>query len=926
MKVRYAKSWIKVSTILLITIILLLFLFSKFIEKRTGEEVGKEAVKLFPFYLPWDDSEETTVSLSRFLDKPAGKYGHVYVGEDGHLYIGGKRIKFIGVNICASAAFPKKEDAKKIAARLAKFGINLVRFHHLEAPWDSFNIFDKKYRDTRHLNKEALDRLDYFISKLKEEGIYVDLNLLVSRRFTTNDGLPPEIETMNWKDQHVLSFFVDKVKELEKEYAKQLLTHRNPYTNMTYAEDPVVAFIEIINEHGLIHSWLGGVIDRVPSVFKKELMQKWNDYLREKYQTTERLYKAWSEGEESPIGKEILENGYFERDTRGWNLEVHDEASAYYNLVKGPENIKGRVLEVIVKKRGKAGWHVQFNYPGLKIRAGENYLVTFWAKADKEATITVCLRQAHSPWSSLSQIVQIKLTAQWKRYEIALMVLKSDNNARLDISNLGLEENTYYFASFSLRPFKGYSLLNGESLEEGTVHIFTLDNYGKRTKKARKDWIEFLWKLEEGYFLDMYNYLKNKLNVKALIIGTIVGCSTPNIMTKLDVIDTHAYWHHPAFPGKPWDPENWYVVNEPMVNKPLESTISRLALKRVYKKPFTVSEYNHPAPNMYDTETAIILATYAALQDWDGIFLFNYGKLDEWNSRCIRGYFDIDQHPTKLASLISAYMLFIRGDVRPADKIVAVELDREEEVELVANLRARAWNLPDGSYVGLQPYTPLIHRTVLVVQGTSKPEEYLTPQDVKKPQSNVFISDNRQIVWNASDPQRGVLIINTSRSIAVLGYISNKTYRFGTITIKPGNTLLNGWGSIAIHVIEGNDFRDWKRLLIIAIGYTTNTGMVIYEYDTKKLLFITTSSLINIHEYLGKITCNRKWGHAPTLTEGIPAQILIQTSTSIKAWALDNIGKRSQPLSVHSRDHYKMINIGPQYRTIWYEISKEGGK
>ncbi|MEM2703252.1 MAG: hypothetical protein QXR45_08835, partial [Candidatus Bathyarchaeia archaeon] len=44
--------------------------------------------KFFEFYLPWDDSEGTFVSLSSLLDKPAGRFGFIHVGRDGHLYAG----------------------------------------------------------------------------------------------------------------------------------------------------------------------------------------------------------------------------------------------------------------------------------------------------------------------------------------------------------------------------------------------------------------------------------------------------------------------------------------------------------------------------------------------------------------------------------------------------------------------------------------------------------------------------------------------------------------------------------------------------------------------------------------------------------------------------------------------------------------------
>lgn len=54
-----------------------------------------------------------------------------------------------GVSISRGVpAFPSQEDADPIAARLAKFGVNIVRFHHLDATWYSTALID--YNSRRH--------------------------------------------------------------------------------------------------------------------------------------------------------------------------------------------------------------------------------------------------------------------------------------------------------------------------------------------------------------------------------------------------------------------------------------------------------------------------------------------------------------------------------------------------------------------------------------------------------------------------------------------------------------------------------------------------------------------------------------------------------------------------------------------------------
>lgn len=887
------------------------FLFSSLLlSSKKGE------AKLFPFYLPWDDDEETVVSISGKLDKPASNLGYIRAGEDGHLYVGSKRIRLLGVNICGGAAFPTKDDAEKIATRLAKFGINIVRFHHMDASWEAFNIFNKTFGDTRHLNPEALDRLDYFISKLKDNGIYVDLNLLVSRGFTSADGLPAEINAMDWKDRQVLGFFAEKVGELEKEYAKQLLTHRNSYTGLTYTEDPAVAFIEIVNEQGLIHGWLGGVVDGLPGVFKEGLGAKWNEYLNLKYISDQKLAEVWDGEGEQPSQAELLENGYFEAGIEGWVVEVHDGAEASYEIIEGSEGQKA--LEIDISNLGSAAWHVQFNYPGLDVKAGEKYLVKFRARADGEVRLSISLKQAHEPWNDLSIRVGIELTPEWREYDVALTASALELNARLDISDLGAIKITYQFSHFSMKPFKGDGLQKGEGLRDSTVQVFTLSEYGKRTTAAERDWVEFLYGLEEGYFTEMHRYLDEELGVKALTIGTIVGCSTPNIMSQLDVIDTHAYWNHPAFPGTPWDSSDWYVVNEPMVNHLDDGTLSSLALKRVYNKPLIVSEYNHPAPNMYDAEAIVTLATYAALQDWDGIFLFDYGSRDDWDAMRIRGYFDVDQHLVKMASFIPAYMVFVRGDIEPANYMLTSKLDRQREIDLIASGKVVAWSLPDGSHLGMGADTPLMHRTALTVDG--EPEQNLDSLDVSV-SGSVYVSDNGEVTWNITDRERGLLLVNTSKSMAVVGFSGGKNFDFGGVVVEPGDTLLDGWSVVTLSVLEGESFRDWDKLLLVAAGYTTNTGMRIHEYESGREISVGSTDLTEMNRHNGLITCGTSWGGAPTLVEGVPVAVKIKTSEDFEVWALDNMGKRARQVPVSTEGDFKAFYIGPEFSTLWYEIA-----
>jgi len=100
-------------------------------------------------------------------------------------------------------------------------------------------------------------------------------------------------------------------------------------------------------------------------------------------------------------------------------------------------------------------------------------------------------------------------------------------------------------------------------------------------------------------------FLKNDLGVEAAIIDTqasyggIAGTFRESFN---DFVDMHAYWQHPSFPGRPWDGANWSIRNTPMVADKSGGNLTRLSVYRVAGKPFTVSEYDHPAPSHYAAE------------------------------------------------------------------------------------------------------------------------------------------------------------------------------------------------------------------------------------------------------------------------------------------------------------------------------------
>ena len=208
---------------------------------------------LAPFAMEHRKADRSSLDLSFLLDVPAGKHGFVRV-RDGHLARGdGTRLRLWGVHLTdwsrGSVLLPPKEDAPTWAGTLARYGINCVRLHFLDL--DAPRGIIAAGSDSRHFDPQQLDRLDFLVAELKKRGIYVDLNLNVGRSYRSEDSVP-DFERIRWAKG--LTLFDPRLIALEKEYARMLLTHVNPYTGAAYKDEPAVAIVEILNENGV---WMG---------------------------------------------------------------------------------------------------------------------------------------------------------------------------------------------------------------------------------------------------------------------------------------------------------------------------------------------------------------------------------------------------------------------------------------------------------------------------------------------------------------------------------------------------------------------------------------------------------------------------------------------------------------------------------------------
>jgi hypothetical protein len=203
--------------------------------------------------------DKSPVDLSFLNHKPAGKFGFVKAKGDKLVFENGTEVRFWGGNIAAYAIFADEEHIRAQAKRIAQLGYNLMRIHHHDSMgWVGRTVIDKNRTDSQHLDPEVMDRLDYWIKCLRDEGVYVWLDLHVGRLFKEGDAIGEGFAEMQRRNKRGggaegkgFCYFNDRIEQLMKDFNAKYMTHVNKYTSLAYKDDPAIMGLLITNENDI---------------------------------------------------------------------------------------------------------------------------------------------------------------------------------------------------------------------------------------------------------------------------------------------------------------------------------------------------------------------------------------------------------------------------------------------------------------------------------------------------------------------------------------------------------------------------------------------------------------------------------------------------------------------------------------------------
>lgn len=827
----------------------------------------------FPFVIPWDDALKGTATDVTFLnDGPAGSHGPILVKQGVFVERDtGKRVRFLGTNLGARAAFPAtKDEADKVAGRLAKAGVNLVRFHHLQNGWDlEGGTIWKPGRTFIEIDPAQLDKLDYFIAALIKNGVYVNINLTTSRDYKPELGFPESVtELKNFAKK--VDKFNPRMIELQRQYAKELLDRTNPYTGRKYKDEPGVAFIEINNENSLV-GWPGespgAGLSTLPEPFRGEIVGLWNQWLERKYGDDVKLKAAWS-GVSTITGESLIGP-----DT-AWTNENQSNSDVTFTELPAPAGKRtAKGYRVVINSHKGPSWHVQAHLPGLTLESGKVYTVKFVGQADRPTGINVASRLDKPDWRFLGPDASVQLGPEPKAHAVSFRAQNTEpGHARIGFV-LGDARGTITLTEVQL--FEGASgegPIEGQTIAQRTIEI---PNPGLGRKWL--DWIDFLVETETAFSNGMRNYLRDDLGFTATnMIDTQIAWGSLTAFRReaaMEFADNHAYWQHPTFLGTDWDPKNWVVNRQSMVPEMAGGggELGRLARERVWGKPYSVSEYNHPAPSDYQAEMMPLYATFAALQDWDAIYTFAWDATppDRPNNR-IQGFFDCNTNPAKAAFYPSSAIIFRQGLLEPAtgETVVGVPELPWEKVFTQQAAFAEAFPEQDlfatklGIHVGKTWSKP----------GTGSP---------------VTARDQRYLV-------------DTPKVKALAGFV-----RGGTVAFKDAGLEFAPSGAEFAAMtwvpLDGKPLGESARTLLTLVGRVENVDM---GWNAERT------------------SVSDQWGEGPTHAEVVTCSVTLETDGPRKVWALDGTGKRVRELPAKHEGGTLSFAVDQNAASLWFEVVK----
>jgi len=818
-----------------------------------------------------------------FLNTPLTDADRVTASEGRFVTAAGRRVRFFGVNLAFSANFPAVDDAVRIAKRLRRLGVNLVRLHHMDSQPDSNPANAGSLLTTGPyptLNPVAVERLRGFLDALKAEGIYVNLNLKVGYNFRPSvDGVPEGAIPTQSKPLHI---FEPRMVGLQQEYTAKVLEA------LQLRDDPVLAMVEINNESSLLYSLQANQLDGLLSGgYRTELQRQWNAFLNARYASTDRLRETW--GPTEPDSEQLLPDR--------WALELHGGTAGTLAALDGGVtqfNLTRNETETIAKQTG------------FSVTAGEAYLAEVELRCDRAASIYWDIKQDVSPWRTAVNRT-LALNANWQRFTMPFTAaFGMEAIGRFGLQLAGSTAPVQIRNARLIRRGRR-GLSDGESLEAANIALPGTEG----SHQARKqDFVEFLAAVDKAYLDAVMSTVRESTSGRVPVAGTQMnygGLMNIDTHAALDYQDFHFYVDHYNFPNVQWDGRDWRIRDSSHLGAGLTNLLN-MAAARPFGRPFTVSEFNQPWPNTHGHELLAPMAAFAAFQDWDGLMHFAYSHGRGWDANVPNG-FNLNGDWAKWVTFGQAAWLFRTEAVAMGPSLFKIPVGYEERTRYTRENRNSGFAAFLADSQGIWPEQAFRYRFAL-----DPTAEAGTPIALTERPPAPYAGETGELAF---DPAAKVFLVNAPQAAGVLGEWRGKQ------TAGPLDVEAEGLRTVMLTALDGLPLAQSGRMLLTNPGFALRSRnaaqpsvpQAIVNYPGSRDWFTIEPDLAT------KPSGDLNGGAGPTWMERTPVTITLRTDrTDLAVYPLDGAGQRMEPLTVTPTEGGLRFVLGAD--APWYELAE----
>ena len=245
--------------------------------------------------------------------------------------------------------------------------------------------------------------------------------------------------------------------------------------------------------------------------------------------------------------------------------------------------------------------------------------------------------------------------------------------------------------------------------------------------RREEDFLRFLAATDRAYFDRLREVVREAAGAAVPVTGTQMaygGMLNFDSQASMDYIDEHFYVAHPDIRGE----QDWRIADISASGHEFDRVLA-LSLRRDRARPFVVSEFNQPFPNPRGAEILPLMSAVGALQDWDGLFYFDYSDSAALPRAPAR--FTLSGDWGRLALAGQSARLFREPLLAPLAAAIDVPAGTQTRLALGAERRFDAIAVALGEALNISPSLAFAGRLALDLQPAHTPPP-LPPTPVRR--------------------------------------------------------------------------------------------------------------------------------------------------------------------------------------------------